>query len=86
MSFTKQDIDILRQVIREEVRSEIEPRFDDFRQEFDGKFDKLQTSVDAFLVVSRTTEQEHLVLRAQFTKLRSVLINKRLITEQELTS
>ncbi len=82
MSFTKQDIEILRQVIREETK----PQFDDFRHEIDQKFHQLQTSVDGFLVVSRTTEQEHLLLRAQFVKLRSVLLNKHLVTEQELTS
>lgn len=97
MSFTKEDIKTLREVIREEtnprfaairavIREEMKPGFDSIRQEFNEKFDRLQTSVDGFLVLSRTTEQEHLLLRAQFTKLRSVLIQKQVLSEQDLTS
>lgn len=49
------------------------------------KIDKLTKSVDGFLGIVRRHDQEWLVVRTQHEKMRNVLINKGIATEDELS-
>lgn len=103
MSFTKQDIIVLRQVVREEVQTVTEPQFraipELVRQEvrfalreevlprfreMERKFDNLQTTVDGYAKSMHTFETEHIVLRSQVRRIKTVLVQKKVATDDEL--
>lgn len=77
---TQKDIAAIQQVVRVAVQEEVQKANDAVRSDFA----QLQSSVDSYLKQTQDWRQEFVVLRAQHNRLRKVLIEKGLATEEEL--
>lgn len=80
MAFSKQDL----QVLEDMIRGVTEPQLFALQENMDSKFAILQSSVDGFVHETRRNSENQLVLHAQFTRLKNVLMNKHIVSEDEL--
>lgn len=64
---------------------ELSTRIDSHHTELSGKIDNLTSSVDQFLHSSRRHEDELVVVRTQTGRIRDVLVEKGIATEDELS-
>lgn len=79
MSLTSEDLKGIQGIIQQEV----EPLKKDI-SDIKVNVGNLTASVDSFMHTVRRHEEEWLVLRAQHTKIRNVLVAKGIVTEDEL--
>lgn len=63
MNLSKQDIDALRQLIREEVHSAVVP----FREEVNLRLDGINKSLDVLATRDQEREREYLVLNKKIS-------------------
>lgn len=78
---TEHDIAAIQQVVSASVQEAVQRASDSLREDFAD----LQSSVDSYLKRTLDWHQEYEVLRAQHNRLRAVLIEKGIATEEELS-
>ena len=70
--------------LRSEFREDLKAALLELRQDVRQDFSELQTSVDRYLKRTEDWHQEHIVLRARYNRLITVLSRKGLVTEKEV--
>lgn len=83
MSLTPQDLKSIHEVVETVLNDGIDPIKKDIK-DLKHSVGSLTTSVDSLLHIVRRHEGEWLVLRAQHSKIRDLLVAKGIATEDEL--